>query len=290
VKYAVITSNSYFSYLILSRLLDEYRHSISVMIEARGMIEDKSPPAMFLHVLRRLGLRGFCYKTGTAAYGRLLDKVADILPGIQRAFGPLTHARHLGIEVITFKDANSEPCLELLRTVHPDVIFAVNVYQKLRAPLLKLPRVGIINIHFGMLPWYRGMSPYMWAMAHGETEIGITAYFMDEQFDTGDIVIQESVPILSHDSVYALYVRGCLKAGHILTHIAAAARNSAIPCKPQSPDQGSYFSMAGSACIAEIRRRGHVLVRAQDLLRTAYFGVFAQSPEYSAECESHVPS
>jgi folate-dependent phosphoribosylglycinamide formyltransferase PurN len=275
MKYAVITTNSVFSHLILSRFLYEYRAQIGVVIEAREIIKGKSALSILWHVLKQSGIRGFCYKAGTAAYGRVLDRIADTVPGVRWAFGPLTHAHHLGIPVRRFTDANSERCLEVLRGVRPDIVFAVNVYQRLTAPLLNLPRVGIINVHFGMLPRYRGMSPYMWAMAHGECEIGITALFMDEQLDTGDIVCQDSVPILPQDSVYELYVRGCLTARHLLVRIAAAAEDGAISRKPQTRAGGSYFSMVGPECIAEIRRRGHPLVRGRDLIQAAHLvGLF----------------
>lgn len=264
MKFAVITSKSYLSYLILSHLLSEHREKIACVIEARGMIQGKRMPAMLREVYRRSGLRGFSYKIGTAAYSRLLDRLTRFIPGSKRDFSPLSHARRLTIPVRTFTDANSAACLEQLRAVEPDLIFGVNVYQKLKPALLRLPKIGVVNCHFGMLPNYRGMSPYMWALAHGETEMGVTAHFMDEAFDTGDIIIQELVPIEKHDSAYALYLRGCLVAREILERTARLAEQGRIPRRPQ-PKQGSYYSLPGPDCVREIRRHGHKLCRLRDL-------------------------
>jgi len=268
MKYAVITSNSYFSYLILSGLLRAFQSQIGIVIEARGMIKGKSTGAMLLNVLRRSGWRGFCYKVGTAAYTRLLDKLTRMIPGRRRLFSPLAHAAQLGLPVATFADANSAPCLERLRDIGPDLIFAVNVYQKLKPPLLNLPTLGIVNCHFGMLPNYRGMSPYMWALANGEKEIGITAHFMDEQFDTGDIIAQEAVPLQKRDSACGLYLRGCVVARGMLVEIARRAEQGDIPRRLQ-PAQGTYYSLPGADCVRDIRRNGHKLVRIRDLLAVA---------------------
>lgn len=266
MKYAIITSNSYFSSLILSKLLETFHEQIGVIIEARGMIKGKSTSAMLLNVLKRSGFRGFCYKIGTATFSRFLDKISRVIPGNSRIYSPLAHATRLGIPVETFSDTNNEACLARLRAVQPDLIFGVNVYQRLKAPILELPRIGIVNCHFGMLPFYRGMSPYMWALANDEDSIGITAHFMDEEFDTGDIIIQKSVPILHPDSAYALYIRGCLVARTILAEIASMAEEGKIH-RTHQPKSGSYYSLPGPDCIRAIRRNGHKLVRLKDLLR-----------------------
>jgi hypothetical protein len=270
MKFAIVTSNNYFSYLILSRLLIEYRNEIALVIESRGVSKGKSTAEVLWNVLRRSGIAGFAYKAGTALYGRALDIVARRLPGVERAFSPVSLADRLGCEVLAFSDPNSDPCLERVREVAPDLMFSVNVYQRLKQPLLAIPRLGIVNCHFGLLPHYRGMSPYMWAMARGEQEFGVTAHFMDTEFDTGDIIAQACLPIKPRDSAYAVYVRGCFAARTMLASIAGAAHCNGIPRRSQSRSEGSYFSLPDAHCVEAIRRHRHVLVRPSDLARTMY--------------------
>jgi len=171
---------------------------------------------------------------------------------------------------MTTADVNQEQCLQRLRGLAPDLAFSVNVYQRLHAPVLAIPRLGVVNVHFGMLPFYRGMSPYMWALSRGEAEIGITAHFMDERFDTGDIIAQRIVRVRSQDSACAVYLRGCLVARDILLEIARSADEGTIPRRVQPRDGGTYYSLPDKKCIADIRRRGFALANPQDLARMAY--------------------
>jgi methionyl-tRNA formyltransferase len=62
--------------------------------------------------------------------------------------------------------------------------------------MLTLPRYGDLNVHGSLLPKYRGAAPIQWAVANGETETGITTMRIDEGLDTGDILLQQRVPIL----------------------------------------------------------------------------------------------
>lgn len=277
MKCAVLTTRSYFSYLMLSEILETHRDSISVVIETIATTVGDSAPTVLWNLVRRSGIRLSSYKLGIAGYYRLLDKVSHIVPGTLPPFSPAAHARRLGIRVARFTDPNCQPCLDLLYSCRPELIFAVNLYRLLKLPVLELAPRGVIGIHFGMLPRFRGMSPYMWAMAQGERHMGITAYFMDEGIDTGDIILQESVSIRPDDSAYGLYLRGCLQARHILTTIANGERDSVIPRKPQQRDKGSYFSLPGPQCLVEMRRRGYVLVRARDLFRSE--GAFSVCPD-----------
>ena len=269
MRFAVITSNSYFSYVLLSRFIPEYQKQIDLVVEAKGMIKGKRTLGMLGEVLRRSGLAGFSYKVGIAAYSRALDTISTFTPFCKRSYGPLSLAKRHGIEVVSFTDVNAEACLDRLQRVGPDLIYAVNVYQLLKPPLLALPKIGVINFHFGMLPHYRGMSPYMWALARGEREVGVTVHFMDERFDTGDIISQKCVPIKPTDSACGLYVRCCLEARSMLIDIARQGECGDIPRKPQARDEGSYFPLPGPQCVSDIKNRGHALVRVSDLIGIA---------------------
>jgi hypothetical protein len=265
-SFVVLTSNSYFSYLILSEFLSVHRNRVRAVIETRGFMKGRSLLGTLWTVLRRSGLRGSVYKLGTAGFSRMLDVVARWKPGSQRAFGPLSLARRLGITVAAVTDANGEDCLVLLRTLKPDLVCAVNVYQLIRPPLLAIPRLGVINLHFGMLPDYRGMSPYIWALSRGEKEIGLTAHFMDERFDTGDIVEQRAVQIRPGESAFEVYVRSCLAARSMLCLIARLAGRGPLPRRPQPIGTGTYFALPDRACLRELRRKRHPLLRLRDLM------------------------
>jgi folate-dependent phosphoribosylglycinamide formyltransferase PurN len=264
-RFVVITSNNYFSFLTLSRFLPTYRNKIALVIETRQIMRRKGPLDILWNLWKISGTRGLLFKTAPVFFTRVLDVLASCTPGQPRCFGPLSLARRLGIPVVTVRDANSDDCLALLRGLAPDLIFAVNVYQLLKPPLLATPRLGVVNTHFGMLPEYRGMSPYLWAMARGESRVGLTVHFMDEKFDTGAIILQRAVPILPHDSVFAVYVRACLEARSML--LAVEPHLESVGTIPQpSGRTGSYFSLPDRRCLKDLRRRGYRLVTIADLV------------------------
>jgi hypothetical protein len=64
-----------------------------------------------------------------------------------------------------------------------------------REPLISLPRLGTINLHQGEVPFYRGAPPGFWELWNREEHAGVTIHFVDAGIDTGDIVLQERVPI-----------------------------------------------------------------------------------------------
>ncbi len=94
------------------------------------------------------------------------------------------------------KIRNNPGLQERLRVLSPDAIIIV-AYGRLIPPwMLMLPKHGNLNVHASLLPKYRGAAPIQWAVANGETETGITTMRIDEGLDTGDILLQERVPIL----------------------------------------------------------------------------------------------
>lgn len=97
---------------------------------------------------------------------------------------------------------------EKISMLHPDLIVVVAYGKILPKEILSLPSYGSINIHFSLLPKYRGPSPVQWAIIKGEKITGITTMFMDEGVDTGEIILQKEVIIRDNDDVLSL--RGTL--------------------------------------------------------------------------------
>lgn len=84
--------------------------------------------------------------------------------------------------------------LALMRAAGADlgVVYGTNI---LKESVFKIPRLGSINLHQGLAPVYRGGPPVFWELYNGEREIGLTVHFVEPQVDTGDIVLQEAVPL-----------------------------------------------------------------------------------------------
>ena len=70
--------------------------------------------------------------------------------------------------------------------------------------MLDLPPLGNINLHASLLPKYRGAAPIQWAIARGESITGVTTMKIDAGLDTGDILLQQEIPIAPNDTAETL--------------------------------------------------------------------------------------
>jgi methionyl-tRNA formyltransferase len=95
-------------------------------------------------------------------------------------------------------------------------IFVVVAFRILPESLYSIPQLGSINVHGSLLPKYRGAAPINWALINGETETGLTAFFLKKKVDTGDIIYQEETPILPEESFDELYFRLSNLAGPVI--------------------------------------------------------------------------
>src|SRR5437868_4076878 len=102
------------------------------------------------------------------------------------------------------KDQSS---ISQIRALKPDVIVVMAYGQILPRDLLEIPRLACLNLHASLLPRWRGAAPIQAAIAAGDYETGITAMYMDEGLDTGDILVQRSVEILPNDTGGSLHDR-----------------------------------------------------------------------------------
>jgi len=96
---------------------------------------------------------------------------------------------------------------EEIRDFAPDVIVVVAYGQILPRDVLEIPCLACLNLHASLLPRWRGAAPIQAAIAAGDCETGITAMYMDEGLDTGDILLQRSVEILANDTGGSLHDR-----------------------------------------------------------------------------------
>ncbi|MGD0270357.1 MAG: methionyl-tRNA formyltransferase [Candidatus Sulfotelmatobacter sp.] len=91
-----------------------------------------------------------------------------------------------------------------LTALNPDAIIVVGYGRIIPRWMLDLPRLGNINLHASLLPKYRGAAPIQWAIARGETVTGVTTMKIDAGLDTGDILLQQQIPIAPDDTAETL--------------------------------------------------------------------------------------
>ncbi|GGV01164.1 methionyl-tRNA formyltransferase [Kitasatospora herbaricolor] len=112
--------------------------------------------------------------------------------------------RH-GIPVLERKYADDDETKERIRAVEPELLVSSDWRTWVAPEVYGLAKHGAINIHDALLPRYGGFAPLNWALVNGESEVGVTVHFMNEDFDLGDIVVQRRVPVEDRDTVTDLF-------------------------------------------------------------------------------------
>lgn len=96
--------------------------------------------------------------------------------------------------------------VEQLQKLNAD-LFVVVAFRMLPEIVWSMPPYGTINLHASLLPNYRGAAPINWAIINGETETGVTTFFIEKEIDTGEIIERNSIEIGKNETVGELYAK-----------------------------------------------------------------------------------
>lgn len=112
-------------------------------------------------------------------------------------------AAELKIPFYKLENYHSEEAVTLLKSADSDlgILYGTNIIKE---EVFSIPKLGSINIHQGLAPLYRGGPTVFWELFNGEKEIGITAHFVAAKVDTGDIILQKTLPLEYDFSRYGL--------------------------------------------------------------------------------------
>lgn len=131
--------------------------------------------------------------------------------------------------------------IDLVKRSEPDVIVVNSWYTRMTDELYDLPPYGTLNLHDSLLPKGTGFSPVIWSLISGEAQIGLTVHRMDEDLDTGDILVQHSLPIGPHDTGTELVERGIALIPGALKEAFAALESGNPQWRPQNKATRTYF-------------------------------------------------
>ena len=96
-----------------------------------------------------------------------------------------------------------------------------------------MPRFGTFNLHASLLPQYRGAAPINWAVINGETETGITTFFLQQAIDTGEVIQQVSIPIADTDNVGIVHDNLMILGGKLVLETVDAIIDGTVNSTPQ---------------------------------------------------------
>ncbi|GHT45916.1 methionyl-tRNA formyltransferase [Endomicrobiia bacterium] len=114
------------------------------------------------------------------------------------------YASENNISFIQFEKFTAD-VIETIRNFGPDAGIAVAYGKLIPKTVFDIPRYKAFNVHFSLLPKYRGAAPVQYALCKGEIETGVTSFYIEEGLDTGDIIVQEKLSINITDNAETLF-------------------------------------------------------------------------------------
>jgi methionyl-tRNA formyltransferase len=193
-------------------------------------------------------------------FGNSYDEEMNLTEDSRARLRAMAESAHVPLHLAD--NYHTDSARALMRAAAPDlgVIYGTNIIKE---TVFKIPRLGSVNVHQGLAPWYRGGPPVFWELYNGEQEVGITVHFVESKVDSGKIVLQQTVPLnydYAHGPNYEQFLskyqaelqNRC--ASLLAESVRLIAAGTATPI-PQDPKLGTRYRLPTKAQKNELRRR-----------------------------------
>ena len=142
------------------------------------------------------------------------------------------YAAEKGISVLQPEKLKDSAFIKALKQWQADV-FVVVAFRMLPQEVYEIPPKGTFNVHASLLPQYRGAAPIHWAIMNGETKTGITTFFLNNEIDCGDIILQKETDIKPNETTGELYDRLKMTGAEAALETLALIEKGNITLLPQ---------------------------------------------------------
>lgn len=204
-KIIYCTYASIYSSKILEQLLaDSDIELVAIVNSTRVLRPSLNPIKGSITQLRNSGLRYSSYLFFVTGFFKWIQ------PFLILRRWPLKHVHALAklnnIPIIDTRDINSTEVVDFIKHKSSNYLLCAHFNQLIKEPILTIENLQCINIHPSLLPDYKGVDPVFFAMQDNANKIGVSLHRMDSNFDSGDILLQSSIPM---DSSKSLLFNNC---------------------------------------------------------------------------------
>ncbi len=185
-------------------------------------------PEFAVESLRRLVEGGY----NVVGVVTMLDKPMGRHGSVLQASPVKQYAESKGLKVLQPVRLKDEGFVEELRSLRADLQIVV-AFRMLPEVVWSMPPLGTFNLHASLLPQYRGAAPINWAVINGDTETGITTFFLQHEIDTGQIIQQVRVPIADTDNVGIVHDKLMMLGGQLVVETVDNILSGTVKAIPQ---------------------------------------------------------
>ena len=137
---------------------------------------------------------------------------------------------------------NHPTIIEKLTVLNPDIFIVAGFPTIFKRPILDIPRLGVLNLHGGPLPKYRGGSPLNWQIINGEKQIGISVIAMNEGIDTGDILDQAFFELKEIDDINTVHQKANSHFITLVSNVFSKFENNQLCPQKQNEQEAQYWT------------------------------------------------
>jgi methionyl-tRNA formyltransferase len=250
---------------VFNRLVDSEEFDIVAVVKARAVPFSRKGARKLRRHLRKIGWRfGWLLFWQSVVQG-LAFYLLRLIPVAGKRLAPgwaLAYRR--GIPIHRCRSINDEETLRFIASLEPDVLVSAYFTQILRKPAIEVPRLGVLNVHPGWLPAYRGAMVYFWVLKNGEDRGGVTVHWIDEGIDTGAILARRAFRIRRGWTQHKVLVMTAVIGSHLLRRVGRvlAAGQEPEPLAVPREEREAYYAMPqGEDFDAYFRRRRFFRIR-----------------------------
>lgn len=256
MRIVILTYESLFSNLMTERLLKEFPGQLVGIVRSDCLVYGKSLPAGVLYVLGRTGPRFVGRKFLELMQSRATAIIFRLIGREPKVHSLRDMRTRYNVPVIGSTDVNDPQTLQQIKTWQPDLVLSIYLNQLIKPELIDLPSQGTLNIHPALLPRNRGLWPYFWVMANGEKETGVTVHWVDQKFDTGDLLLQEKIVVEPLVTLTTLQYNSAVIGADMLVKAVKLVAEGSPPRLPQDKSQATYYSYPKPADQRRFRQQG----------------------------------
>lgn len=258
----IFTLESHASSSAISYFLDKHSSRVSLIVASERF--GGKYGSFFQQTarnFRRSGLKFVVY----IALNLLLNKyLVSLFSMIYKALGRTKKTHTLkqlqdkhNVELLFTKEVKDLNVIGRIKSHDPDLIIVLYFDHVINQEIIDIPTHGVINIHSGLLPHYRGPFPALWTVLSAERKGGVTIHYVNDQLDEGDIIFQQFVDYLPGESILNMEGRFALIGMQAIPDITHKMINKTIVKKPQG--QGNYYGFPTRSDLKKLKHLDHKL-------------------------------
>jgi len=190
-----------------------------------------------------------------------------VFPFLQKRLKPAWKiARDHNIPVFRCRNINDDASKNFIQDLNPDLLVSAYFSQILKPDIISIPKIGVLNIHPGWLPAYKGAMAYFWVLNHGGDKGGVTIHWIDDGIDTGDVLARRSFLLKPQATQETVLMVTAVIGARLLRRVIRrllAGKDARIKISAEETD--AYYPMPGDKDF-ETYFKQHRFFRIRDIL------------------------